>query len=124
VVTCHAVVLTVCCHHLVGDDAERAASIFSSTARAEIAVERGLPAPVADFTLGIFRAARRGEFAVTDPTLEAVLERFGRSERWGRERIAEIRSTLPGAVGETGSPGWSSRDEAFAALKPIPRAPR
>jgi uncharacterized protein YbjT (DUF2867 family) len=38
-------------------------------------VERGLPAPVADFALGIFRAARRGEFAVTDPTLEAVLDR-------------------------------------------------
>ena len=39
------------------------------------AVARGLPAPAADFTLGMFRAARRGEFAVTDPTLEAVLGR-------------------------------------------------
>jgi NAD(P)H dehydrogenase (quinone) len=39
------------------------------------AVERGLPAPAADFTLGMFRAARRGEFAVTDPTLETLLGR-------------------------------------------------
>lgn len=39
------------------------------------AVRRGLPAPAADFTLGLFRAARRGEFAVTDPTLEDLLGR-------------------------------------------------
>ncbi|MGI5183501.1 NAD(P)H-binding protein [Dactylosporangium sp. CA-152071] len=37
------------------------------------AVERGMPPQAADFTLGMFRAARRGEFAVTDPTLEAVI---------------------------------------------------
>jgi NAD(P)H dehydrogenase (quinone) len=51
------------------------------------AVDRGFPPSAADFTLGMFRAARRGEFAVTDPTLEkltghpattvrTVLERF------------------------------------------------
>ena len=39
------------------------------------AVARGLPAPAADFTLGMFRAARRGEFDVTDPTLERLLDR-------------------------------------------------
>jgi NAD(P)H dehydrogenase (quinone) len=39
------------------------------------AVERGTPAPLAEFTLGMFRAARRGEFAVTDPTLEKVIGR-------------------------------------------------
>ena len=39
------------------------------------AVERGMPPAAADFTLGLFRAARRGEFDVTDPTLEAVLGR-------------------------------------------------
>jgi NAD(P)H dehydrogenase (quinone) len=39
------------------------------------AVDRGMPADAADFTLGMFRAARRGEFAVTDPTLETVLGR-------------------------------------------------
>ncbi len=39
------------------------------------AVAGGLPAPAADFALGMFRAARRGEFAVTGPTLETVLGR-------------------------------------------------
>lgn len=39
------------------------------------ALARGLPPAVADFSLGMFRAARRGEFAVTDPTLERVLGR-------------------------------------------------
>lgn len=39
------------------------------------AIQRGLPAPAADFTLGMFRAARRGEFDVTDPTLEDLLGR-------------------------------------------------
>jgi NAD(P)H dehydrogenase (quinone) len=39
------------------------------------AVERGMPPQAADFTLGMYRAARRGEFAVTDPTLEAVTGR-------------------------------------------------
>ncbi len=39
------------------------------------AVAGGLPAPAADFTLGMFRAARGGEFAVTDPALEDLLGR-------------------------------------------------
>ncbi|MGC4798164.1 NmrA family NAD(P)-binding protein [Micromonospora saelicesensis] len=37
------------------------------------AIERGMPAAAADFTLGLYRAAREKEFAVTDPTLEAVI---------------------------------------------------
>ncbi|NHC13258.1 NmrA family NAD(P)-binding protein [Motilibacter deserti] len=37
------------------------------------AVGAGMPEAAADFTLGMFRAARSGEFAVTDPTLERVL---------------------------------------------------
>jgi NAD(P)H dehydrogenase (quinone) len=37
------------------------------------AVSRGLPPAVADFVLGMFRAARRGEFDVVDPTLEALI---------------------------------------------------
>jgi NAD(P)H dehydrogenase (quinone) len=37
------------------------------------AIEAGMPPMAAEFTLGLFRAARRGEFAVTDPTLEAVI---------------------------------------------------
>ena len=38
-------------------------------------VGRGVPEAQADFTLGLFRAARRGEFDVTDPTLEKLLGR-------------------------------------------------
>ncbi|WP_328347009.1 NAD(P)H-binding protein [Micromonospora sp. NBC_00421] len=49
---------------VVGDDEWRSA-----------AVGRGMPEAAADFTLGMYRAARRGEFAVTDPTLEALLGR-------------------------------------------------
>ena len=37
------------------------------------AVDRGMPAAAADFTLGMFRAARRGEFAVSDPLLSTIL---------------------------------------------------
>ncbi|MGC4758116.1 NmrA family NAD(P)-binding protein [Micromonospora trifolii] len=37
------------------------------------AIERGMPAGAADFTLGMYRAARGKEFAVTDPTLETVI---------------------------------------------------
>ncbi|MCX5064916.1 NmrA family NAD(P)-binding protein [Micromonospora lupini] len=37
------------------------------------AIEGGMLAPAADFTLGLYRAARRGEFAVTDPTLGGVI---------------------------------------------------
>ena len=39
------------------------------------AVANGVPEPAAEFTLGMFRAARRGEFAVADPTLEKLLGR-------------------------------------------------
>ncbi|QCW51608.1 NAD-dependent epimerase/dehydratase family protein [Nocardioides dongxiaopingii] len=39
------------------------------------AVARGMPPAAAEFTLGMFRAARAGEFAVTDPALESVLGR-------------------------------------------------
>ncbi len=51
------------------------------------AVARGLPAPAADFTLGMFRAARRGEFAMTDPTLENLLGRPAISVRTAIEKI-------------------------------------
>jgi uncharacterized protein YbjT (DUF2867 family) len=36
---------------------------------------QGVPAAAAEFTLGMFRAARAGEFAVTDPALEHLLGR-------------------------------------------------
>ena len=51
------------------------------------AIERGLPAPAADFTLGMFRAARGGEFAVTDPILETLLGRPAISARTTIEAI-------------------------------------
>jgi NAD(P)H dehydrogenase (quinone) len=44
-------------------------------------IGRGMPPQAADFTLGMYRAARRGEFAVTDPTLEKVLGRSATSVR-------------------------------------------
>lgn len=36
---------------------------------------QGVPAPMAEMLLGTFRAARRGDFAATDPTLERLLKR-------------------------------------------------
>ena len=36
-------------------------------------VAQGAPAPMADMLLGMYRAARRGDFAAVDPTLEALL---------------------------------------------------
>lgn len=51
------------------------------------AVEDGLPAPAADFTLGMFRAARRGEFAVTNPSLENLLGRPAISARTAIESM-------------------------------------
>jgi uncharacterized protein YbjT (DUF2867 family) len=39
------------------------------------ALGRGMPEFLVDLTLGIFAAARRGEFAVVDPTLPAILGR-------------------------------------------------
>lgn len=55
------------------------------------AVERGVPAPAADFTLGMFRAAREGEFAVTDPLLTAVIGHQPRSTRSVLEAIISER---------------------------------
>ena len=41
----------------------------------------GVPGPMADLLLKVFRDARRGVFAATDPTLEAVLGRRPRTMR-------------------------------------------
>ena len=54
----------------------------------ESAVERGTPPAVADFMLGMYRAARRGEFDVTDPTLGTLLGRAPTPVRVTLERIA------------------------------------
>ena len=45
------------------------------------AVASGMPPAAADFTLGMYRAARRGEFAVTHPALADLLGREPRSAR-------------------------------------------
>ena len=46
---------------------------------------RGLPARVADISLGLYRASRQGEFAAVDPTLASLL---GRSPITVRDLIA------------------------------------
>ena len=51
-------------HEVLSDDDWKAA-----------AIERGMPPFVADFSLGMFLAARRGEFAATDPYLESLIGR-------------------------------------------------
>jgi NAD(P)H dehydrogenase (quinone) len=51
------------------------------------AVARGLPPMVADFSLGMYLAARAGEYAVTDPTLERLLGRPTTPARVTLERI-------------------------------------
>lgn len=50
------------------------------------AVAGGMPEAAADFTLGMWRAARRGEFSVTDPTLETLIG----------HRPAAVRTVLEG----------------------------
>lgn len=54
---------------------------------AAAAVDGGMPAAAAEFTLGMYRAARRGEFDVTDPTLGALLGRRPTSARTELEAI-------------------------------------
>ena len=51
------------------------------------AIDSGMPSAAADFTLGMFRAARHGEFAVTDPLLQSVI---GRRPRSARSVLAQI----------------------------------
>ncbi|WP_430502165.1 NAD(P)H-binding protein [Micromonospora trifolii] len=55
------------------------------------AIERGMPAAAADFTLGMYRAAREKEFAVTDPTLETVIGRRPVPVRTALEAIVAQR---------------------------------
>jgi len=52
----------------------------------------GMPTAAADFTLGLFRAARAGEFAITDPALETLL---GRPAVPARAVLAEILQRQP-----------------------------
>ncbi|NAZ83515.1 NmrA family NAD(P)-binding protein [Kineococcus sp. R8] len=55
---------------------------------AAAAVEAGMPTAAAEFTLGLYRASRAGEFAVTDPTLEGLLGRRPTSVRPVLEALA------------------------------------
>jgi len=52
------------------------------------AIARGLPPMVADFSLGMYLAARAGEYAVSDTTLERILGRPATPARTTLERIA------------------------------------
>ena len=58
------------------------------------AVTGGMPAAAAEFTLGMFRAARRGEFAVSDPTLESLLQRPATSVRTELEQALQLSRAL------------------------------
>lgn len=55
------------------------------------AIERGMPTSAADFTLGMFRASRDGEFAVTDPLLETIIGHHPRTARSVLEAIVNSR---------------------------------
>ena len=44
-------------------------------------IAQGVPAPMAEALLGMYRAARRGDFTATDPTLETLLGRRPRTMR-------------------------------------------
>ncbi len=48
---------------------------LSDSAWRDATVAQGVPAPVADLLLGMYQAARRGDFAAVDPTLERLLGR-------------------------------------------------
>ena len=50
-------------------------------------VAEGVPGPLAEMLLGAYRAARRGDFAAVDPTLETLL---GRRPRTMRDVLAGI----------------------------------
>ena len=60
-------------------------------------VAQGIPAPMAEMLLGTYRAARRGDFAAVDPTLEALL---GRRPQTMRDVLAAVYKS---AEGETGA---------------------
>ncbi|HEV6955255.1 MAG TPA: NmrA family NAD(P)-binding protein [Promicromonospora sp.] len=59
-------------------------------------VALGVPRPVAEFVLGMFRAARNGEFAVADPFLEELV---GRRPITVRESLDRFVRTLPAPSG-------------------------
>lgn len=76
---------------LAGRRVERV--VVTDEAWTSAAVGRGLPPAAADFALGMFRAARRGEFAVTDPTLEAVTGHPATTVKTVLERLMNPRGS-------------------------------
>ena len=59
--------------------------VLTDAKQAETMAERGVPAAAIDMTLGLYRAARAGEFAKVDPTLAWLL---GRKPTTVREVLA------------------------------------
>ncbi|WP_368497040.1 NAD(P)H-binding protein [Herbiconiux sp. A18JL235] len=64
------------------------------------AVARGLPPMVADFSLGMCLAARAGEYAVSDPTLESLLGRPATPARATLEGIVAAASRPAAGLGD------------------------
>ena len=58
---------------LTGREVKRV--IVSDDQWLEAKIAQGVPKPMAELLLGFYRAARRGDFAAVDPTLEALLNR-------------------------------------------------
>ena len=70
---------------LTGREVKRV--IVSDDEWREAKIAQGVPAPMAEMLLGVYRAARRGDFAAVDPTLEALL---GRRPQTMRDILAAI----------------------------------
>ena len=64
---------------LTGREIKR--TTVSDDAWRDATVAHGVPVPMADLLLGVYRAARRGDFAAVDPTLKTLLGRPPRSMR-------------------------------------------
>ena len=75
--------LAAAASELTGREIKRV--IVSDDEWRETKVAQGVPAPMAEMLLGAYRAARRGDFAAVDPTLETLL---GRRPRTMRDELA------------------------------------
>lgn len=71
----------------------RRVTLSDDTWREEM-IAHGTPAPVAEMLLGMYQAARRGDFAAVDPTLEALL---GRRPQTMRDVLAAALTIRPPA---------------------------
>jgi uncharacterized protein YbjT (DUF2867 family) len=91
---------------ILGDLADRRIErvVIDDEEWAATAADRGVPPPFTEFLLGMFRAARRGEFAVTDPTLETVLGRPATPVRALLESLVSPGAGTPTPSGARTSP--------------------